>query len=788
MQGGYAVEPSDRIAVDEGQGEEDEAFVYYGGKDTGVYWITDEEGHEAFLDVRSGYFSGFRFLGCDPWFDDPETDYIRVTEDGNTYAYINRRNGEFLTDYIFQQMNLVGFVGTFAVEQLEASGAWVVLDIYGTLTLLPEGCEPVDWYENLDDDLRNGRILVQREDGSTFIYEIEVPLDPNQPMNYDFDTYVYEMSEDDLIADVEQEYPDWTIVDSGQYWSGRWKNELACWMEVSLACVENHTLYQKTLSVQVNPLKRGEPVPWEVTDWAPIPLTQEAEDILLQEIGLADLYTDEDGYERDPFKLSYLIVPGCASFLLDDGETWCELFSYPTALAGIVINADGQKAVRIANWDGEQYDEVVSSRFFQDGLYAIESYQSSGRTIALDCKTCSPQFRRQPDGRWLFTGIADGNWSLYGIYSDYVTDATELALYDSNDVLHYGVPTFERDLTKADLTAYPDFIRDVIPLLDSSAFACVRADGAAMLDGPNGQLIAICYARLTGKTLQREDGFVQLQIGSEEQGMTGWFAEGDLAFGPEIENVRCGFPSHSEDDTDGYYLIRELRGVNPKDLMDYRFFVWLIGKLPNGDWLVQLDVDIVCTAHEDAFREIGPAREIWANFEADYDRYEHEMREWAEEEALEQEQLERLDQLYDTVFDRVPYPGNPAFMDYPETLRSLYVVLIFDMEIQNGGVNQFFFNEGTTCARLLPDALRTTGLDDIADLYESFLTDNDITLEQIESIRDPDSDFLDMLDLMDCNAFDDAYTQIRYYTDFDQRVLDYADLHPEVWGGDGMGE
>ncbi len=158
---------------------------------------------------------------------------------------------------------------------------------------------------------------------------------------------------------------------------------------------------------------------------------------------------------------------------------------------------------------------------------------------------------------------------------------------------------------------------------------------------------------------------------------------------------------------------------------------------------------------------------------------------WAEE-APEQTPG-KLGHLYSVVFGQVPYPDDPAFMDYPEAARSIWVVLSFDTEIQNGGVNQFFFNEGTYCARLLPDALRATGLNDIADLYEAFLIANGITLEQIESIRDPDSDFMDILDLVDCDAFDHAYDQIRRDTGFDRRVLDYADLHPEVWDVNGTG-
>ena len=115
-------------------------------------------------------------------------------------------------------------------------------------------------------------------------------------------------------------------------------------------------------------------------------------------------------------------------------------------------------------------------------------------------------------------------------------------------------------------------------------------------------------------------------------GRPGWFADSDLVFGPEIETVRCGYPSHSEEDCDGYYLIEVLNDVDPTELMDTYCSIWLIGNLPDGSWLVQLNVDTVCTAPKDAFRDVGPATELWEKFEANYEHYEQEMMEWAEEE------------------------------------------------------------------------------------------------------------------------------------------------------------
>ena len=66
--------------------------------------------------------------------------------------------------------------------------------------------------------------------------------------DFDYSTRDYNVSEDDLVAAVEADYPDWELIDSEQYWTGHWENELACWVDISLMRVADCTLCQKTLS------------------------------------------------------------------------------------------------------------------------------------------------------------------------------------------------------------------------------------------------------------------------------------------------------------------------------------------------------------------------------------------------------------------------------------------------------------------------------------------------------------------------------------------------------------
>ena len=142
---------------------------------------------------------------------------------------------------------------------------------------------------------------------------------------------------------------------------------------------------------------------------------------------------------------------------------------------------------------------------------------------------------------------------------------------------------------------------------------------------------------------------------------------------------------------------------------------------------------------------------------------------------------DQFEELYFRMIDNYPDPDDASFPKYSAAGRALFVVLMFDMEIQNGGLCQFFWNCGVSYAKLLPDALKTVGMSDVADLYESFLSDNNITLDVIASYRERDPEYAEAYGWYDYDAFDDPYMKIWEETDFNQRIIDYASLHSEIW-------
>ena len=151
------------------------------------------------------------------------------------------------------------------------------------------------------------------------------------------------------------------------------------------------------------------------------------------------------------------------------------------------------------------------------------------------------------------------------------------------------------------------------------------------------------------------------------------------------------------------------------------------------------------------------------------------------EVRMDKYRSEEYEALYFDVLSRTGGPGTKDFDSQPEPVKALFVVMILDMEIQNGGIAQFFWNAGAETAALVPDALRETGLSDVAALYESFLTENGITLPEIASYREKYPDFVGVYALHPFQALDEAYMRIWEETIVNGRLLDYAARHPEIF-------
>lgn len=400
-----------------------------------------------------------------------------------------------------------------------------------------------------------------------------------------------------LRAAVSSEYPGWNIWQVDRYGSGTWQGEMAMHCEIGLFRLTDRQLELKSLYALMNPLKEGDRIPWQASDWVTVPLAGEA----FQRI--AGMPADAFSGYGSGFWLPDEALRGCADFLLEPGMAWYELIAYPDVLVGLAVNQTGHRSLRIARWDGSAYTQLSLSppQEAELGINPIHSYND-----ALEMSTDHLEFYMQcgADGIWRIDGINTG-YDIVIFRDGAIVDITVGSNDQNNSSWHYGRPDFPTSIDEMNLRSLPQSLEEAVSRLDAQGLACARMDAAGLYDAPGGERLADCYARTVGRVLERRDEWVRLQIGDAVQGLSGWFRSEELAFGRDINAIACGFPSYLSGEQDCAHLLSVLPNVrlSPGDRSND---VWLIGRAPDGRWLVQVNEQQVLFAPETAFTHIGP--------------------------------------------------------------------------------------------------------------------------------------------------------------------------------------
>ncbi len=93
--------------------------------------------------------------------------------------------------------------------------------------------------------------------------------------------------------------------------------------------------------------------------------------------------------------------------------------------------------------------------------------------------------------------------------------------------------------------------------------------------------------------------------------------------------------------------------------------------------------------------------------------------------------------------------------------RTVYVLSLFDSEIQNGGLCQFFVNSSRAVALYVSEALENVGAKEHLDLFEEFVTSNKIDVSDIESFKVFSiRGFKKQTKRYDFDSFDDKYYEL----------------------------
>ena len=90
--------------------------------------------------------------------------------------------------------------------------------------------------------------------------------------------------------------------------------------------------------------------------------------------------------------------------------------------------------------------------------------------------------------------------------------------------------------------------------------------------------------------------------------------------------------------------------------------------------------------------------------------------------------------------------------------RTVYILSIYDMEIQNGGLCQFFVNSSRLLAPHVETSLETVGAEDHRQLFAAFVADNRLDLQNLDSFEITDvEEYAAQTERYDFDAFDAAY-------------------------------
>jgi hypothetical protein len=142
------------------------------------------------------------------------------------------------------------------------------------------------------------------------------------------------------------------------------------------------------------------------------------------------------------------------------------------------------------------------------------------------------------------------------------------------------------------------------------------------------------------------------------------------------------------------------------------------------------------------------------------------------------------DDLYFAILNITSGPQDDTHFDLlSESAQALYAAAIFNAEIMNGGLCQFFINCGSGYAARVTNTLNAIGLGKIGELYESFLTDHQITLADIDSftITTTTEESIKQYTRYPFDDFNNAYVALWDELGFSAAMLQYAQAHPEAF-------
>lgn len=106
-------------------------------------------------------------------------------------------------------------------------------------------------------------------------------------------------------------------------------------------------------------------------------------------------------------------------------------------------------------------------------------------------------------------------------------------------------------------------------------------------------------------------------------------------------------------------------------------------------------------------------------------------------------------------------PEEDTSKHFNPSQKLFYSVGYYEMEINNGGLCQFFVNSSRVVAPFLSEYLKNVGANEHKKLYDDFVSSNGIDLSDLSSFYSPTvEDFVAQTKRYPFDDFDDAYMEL----------------------------
>lgn len=399
-----------------------------------------------------------------------------------------------------------------------------------------------------------------------------------------------------FLADIQRNYPDWSVRVSTRYGSGRYEGEMAQYTEVSLYRITDEAIELLELTALVNPIREGDDVPWSVHALIPVEIVPGAADTLramtakeIFDYGVGAAFTEA---------ARNLLVPS----LRAADETVTQLMSCSRFLFCIAENSAGKDILRIAQWDSSGYTNVTATLPQpQLSFNTSHSYNDHMELWVSADDWVYPRYDAEVG--WHINHFFINDTNLV-VFQNRIIEGEIEEWYQDNNSEHYGRFTLPHSLTEVDFATFPQTLEEVLAYMDYTDVACTAHDDTPLYAAPDGGVLAYCYTRVPMVVISESGDWREVQLGGDADGLRCWVRAADLAFGADTENVVCTFPTHRAVDR-----VQKAVSFSGKALPLAKGCAWwMIGTMADGDYLMMFadnEEIFVGTAPASAFSELG---------------------------------------------------------------------------------------------------------------------------------------------------------------------------------------